>query len=275
MTSGKLKQKGWFAAALPFRHLVLYVVVGAFIGVIILHPLNTLVVWMEFEPILSSKHESIASFARARITDAPLFHLITMNGTFAGLGAAIGGAFALLTNMVSVQTRAAAGFLKDLQLALPSVIAGGENEYTEFKATLRWDIKETRTNRSLEQVVAKTLAGLMNTQGGRLLIGVADNGDILGLDADLQTLRDKSPDGFERALTGVIKTYLGGAACTLVRCRFLKANEKLICWVLVEQGSSPVFLALSGTSKYYVRAGNATRELNVAEAHDHIQRRGH
>ena len=95
-----------------------------------------------------------------------------------------------------------------------------------------------------------------------------------GIEQYLKTLRQPSVDEFERALTGIVKTYLGGVACTLIRCRFLKIDDMTICWVLVERAAEPVFLVLSDTSKYYVRTGNSTRELNAAEAHDHIQRRG-
>ena len=171
--------------------------------------------------------------------------------------------------------RATEALLEDLQMALPGVIAGGENERTEFKSTLRWDIRESRTNRSLEQVIAKTIAGFMNHEGGRLLIGVADDGELLGIDPDLNTLRNPTADEFERALIGIVRTYLGSAVCPLVRSRFLTIDGKTICWVLVERSDTPVFLLLSDTSKYFVRLGNSTRELNAAEAHDHILRRRH
>ncbi len=74
----------------------------------------------------------------------------------------MGLVFSVLTLALSRQARTTEALLEDLQMALPGVIAGGENERTEFKSTLRWDIRESRTNRSLEQVIAKTIAGFMN-----------------------------------------------------------------------------------------------------------------
>ncbi|MEH6695444.1 MAG: ATP-binding protein [Hyphomonas sp.] len=258
----------------PVRHFLLYASMGAVIGVIVLHPIITLVLWMEYGALFSPEYSDFGRFAWERVSGAPVYHLMAMNAIFGALGAAIGMVFAVLTRALSVQLRKAEGLLEDLQTALPSVIAGGENEFTEFKSTLRWDINESRTNRSLEQVIAKTIAGLMNHEGGRLLIGVTDAGELTGIEQDLKTLRQPSVDEFERALTGIVKTYLGGVACTLIRCRFLKIDDMTICWVLVERAAEPVFLVLSDTSKYYVRTGNSTREFNTAEAHDHIQRKG-
>jgi hypothetical protein len=261
--------------ARQIRHLVIYAALGGIIGVLVLHPVNSLVVWMQYASLFSGRYSGFGQFAWERVSAAPLLHLMAMNVIFAALGAIMGLVFSVLTLALSRQARTTEALLEDLQMALPGVIAGGENERTEFKSTLRWDIRESRTNRSLEQVIAKTIAGFMNHEGGRLLIGVADDGEVLGIDPDLKALRNPTADEFERALIGIVRTYLGSAVCPLVRSRFLTVDGKTICWVLVERSDTPVFLLLSDTSKYFVRLGNSTRELNAAEAHDHILRRRH
>lgn len=262
-----------FGHSRQITHLLIYATLGGIIGVLVLHPVNSVVMWMEYGSLFSGKYSGIGQFAWERVSGARFFHLMTMNAVFAALGAVIGLIFSTLTLALSKQARAAEALLDDLQVALPSVVAGGENEQTEFKSTMRWDVREARTNRSLEQVIAKTIAGLMNHEGGRLLIGVTDDGELVGIERDLKTLRSPTTDEFERALIGVVKSYLGSAVCPLVRSRFLTVGGKTICWVLVERSDEPVFLAMSNTSKFFVRLGNSTRELNAAEAHDHILRR--
>lgn len=37
----------------------------------------------------------------------------------------------------------------------------------------------------------KTVAAFMNSEGGLLIVGAADNGDVLGLDKDFETLSKK------------------------------------------------------------------------------------
>ena len=51
--------------------------------------------------------------------------------------------------------------------------------------TLRWDLKEAGVNKKLEEVIIKTIAAFANSQGGTLLIGVADDGDVIGLEPDI------------------------------------------------------------------------------------------
>jgi len=98
-------------------------------------------------------------------------------------------------------------------------IVNGESAALEFKSTFRWDLRENRINRSLETVVLKTLAGYMNAQGGTLLIGVADDGSIVGLEKDYSAL--KKPDsrrlragaddlGGEQAWRGLMPVRPGG-----------------------------------------------------------------
>jgi len=88
---------------------------------------------------------------------------------------------------------------------LPSIIQQGESSRLEFKSSLRWDMAESRINRVLENVILKTLAGFLNSPvGGTLLISVADNGDIIGLEKDYLTLKKPGQDGFEQSLMTAI-----------------------------------------------------------------------
>ncbi len=69
-------------------------------------------------------------------------------------------------------------------VSVEDLIAEGESDELEFKATLRWDLKEAGVNKKLEEVIIKTIAAFANSQGGTLLIGVADDGDVIGLEPD-------------------------------------------------------------------------------------------
>jgi hypothetical protein len=96
---------------------------------------------------------------------------------------------------------------------LRALIGRGESANLEFKSSFRWDLRENKLNRALEAVVLKTLAGYMNGNGGTLLIGVADDGSVTGLEHDYTTLKKPDRDGFEQVLMTAIATKLGGDAC--------------------------------------------------------------
>ena len=79
---------------------------------------------------------------------------------------------------------------------LIEILKTGENDHVEFKSSLRWDYNQNQMNKSLENVILKTISAFLNTNGGTLIIGVDDSGSILGLQNDYQTVSKKSSDGF-------------------------------------------------------------------------------
>jgi hypothetical protein len=181
-----------------------------------------------------------------------------------GIILSISGAV-LFTNL---QRRSEA--IQRLQSALEgdiaTLIAQGESANLEFKSSFRWDLREGKPNRALEGVVLKTLAGYMNGSGGTLLIGVADDGSILGLEHDYQTLKKPDRDGFEQVLMTAVATKLGGDACRSVQTVFTRAVDKDVCRVIVAPAHRPVYVKDGENPKLYVRTGVSTRELNVQEA---------
>ena len=65
------------------------------------------------------------------------------------------------------------------------LIRDGESNRLEFKSTLRTNLETGETDKRMEKAVLKTIVAFLNTDGGNLLIGVDDDGDIIG--ADIQS----------------------------------------------------------------------------------------
>lgn len=157
---------------------------------------------------------------------------------------------------------------------LMAIIQQGEGAHIEFKSSLRWDMVETRTNRALENVILKTLAGFLNSNtGGTLLIGVTDDGEIIGLENDYQTLKKPNQDGFEQTLMTTIATNLGADVCQFVHVLFHVIEGKDVCRLIVSPAARPVFLEQNNTPKFFVRTGGSTRDLNIQEALDYVHGR--
>ncbi len=190
---------------------------------------------------------------------------------YAEIGAIL-GIFSLLLYKLVHDRFAQIDYLKaELDKDLFLIIPQGEGMYLEFKSSLRWDIVEDRTNRALEGVILKTLASFLNSQkGGTLLIGVADNGDILGLEKDYQTLKKKNQDGFEQSLMTAVAVNLGSDVCQFVHVLFHVVDTKDVCRVIVSPSARPVFLEQNNSPKFFVRTGGGTRDLNIKEAVDYI-----
>ena len=52
------------------------------------------------------------------------------------------------------------------------LIDNDEDYAVEFKSTARWDLREGKPNKAMEDAIVKTVAGFLNTDGGTLLIGI-------------------------------------------------------------------------------------------------------
>lgn len=155
-----------------------------------------------------------------------------------------------------------------------SMLVAGEGPKIEFKSSMRWDYQQKKTNKDLSKVVAKAVAGFLNaTAGGFLLIGVGDDGDVIGISEDIETLRKQSIDGFELSLRTVIAHYLGPELGPSIDVTFPTVQGKTIALVSCEAHSGPVFLEDGERREFYVRDGNRTVPLDVRSTHNYITSR--
>ena len=154
------------------------------------------------------------------------------------------------------------------------LIADGENKRVEFKSSLRWDMDEGKVNKVLEDVVVKTIAGFLNTEGGTLLIGVDNTGGAIGLAGDYGTLNGHSRDAFELHLQQIVARDLGEAlSASYLTVNFHKINGEDICQITVDPSDQPVYVENSNQALFYVRNGNLTRALPVDETVRYVQHR--
>jgi hypothetical protein len=144
------------------------------------------------------------------------------------------------------------------------LIGLGESQTLEFKATARWNIKESKGDKVMEQVIIKTVAALLNSDGGSLLIGVQDNGSIFGIEVDLQLFSTdkRNRDAYENWLMTQLLGAYGKQHAANLRISFVRLEEKDVCRVTVSPASSAVY----AQDKLYVRSGNSIRELITSEA---------
>lgn len=167
----------------------------------------------------------------------------------------------------------------DVRPSIQELIEQGENFNVELKTTLRWDVREQKVNRALEEVILKTIAGFSNVEGGILLIGVNDGGEIEGLEADYATVKGGNKDGFELHLLNLVTSAYGSElATTGIRVSFPSIDDKEICMVEIRPGHKPVYTEITDKNgmkvkKFFVRRGNSSHELSLTEISDYIATR--
>jgi hypothetical protein len=161
---------------------------------------------------------------------------------------------------------------KPLERQIDALLAAGESATAEFKSSARWDRKENRLNKVLEQVIVKTVAAFLNSEGGTLLIGVGDDKKPLGLADDYKTLgKRQDRDGYENWLTTLLLDSLGKETNLLIRIKFCEFGGCDICVVDASPSPKPVYVKEANAENLHIRTGNSTRLLTSREAVEYVK----
>jgi len=166
-------------------------------------------------------------------------------------------------------------------------IGAGESASLEFKSTLLFDVRRSRAvpdsprdQLKSEEVLhsaLKTIAAFLNSEGGVLLMGVEDDGSILGIEQDYEYCGDAEIDSWELTLRDLIQTrfYDGRSVNNFVRLSFVDIDGRCVARVVVTRRSQISYLkGKSGNYELYVRQGNRTVCLSLPEAEQLWRNRG-
>ncbi|MDP2599498.1 MAG: DUF262 domain-containing protein [Deltaproteobacteria bacterium] len=165
------------------------------------------------------------------------------------------------------------------QVSIEMMIADGENDKREFKSTLRWDLKEGVVNKKLEEIILKTVAAFSNSRGGTLLVGVSDDGQVLGLEHDYISLGSVNRDKFELHVRNLLNQQFGtGFITSKVQIIFHRIDEKDVCKIVVLPAREPVIVTLKNKNgqvveKFYARSGNSSQEIPLSEMSAYMRER--
>lgn len=152
------------------------------------------------------------------------------------------------------------------RVGVAALLQESESQRLEFKSTLRWDLNKGYTNKELEDVVVKTVAGFLNAEGGDLVLGVTDEHSVVGLKYDYDSSKSIADrDGFERHLNAILRKAVGDATMTFLTGTFHSLEGEEICQVSIEPSDHPVYVSGANGQAFFVRQGNATRSLDPKE----------
>ena len=162
---------------------------------------------------------------------------------------------------------------------LLGLIMEGENSSVEFKTTMRYDMRENKVNKKLEEVILKTIAAFSNAEGGTLVMGVDDDQNIIGLENDYRTLKSGTKDEFELHLRNLVNHAYGVEFATNnLTILFPEVEDVEICTVEIKQGLKPFYSEVSDkngakSKKFYVRSGNSSQAIDITEVASYINQR--
>ncbi len=108
---------------------------------------------------------------------------------------------------------------------------------------------------------------------------MADDGNILGMDSDYNTLDKANRDGFELHLNNIIKMAFGSAfVASSIKASFPKIDEVEICRIDIKPGTKELFLEETDKhgkkdKKFYVRTGNSSTPIEIDQVSAYIKDR--
>ncbi len=153
---------------------------------------------------------------------------------------------------------------------LYDLIGRGEDAHLEFKSTMRQNLHSGRPGKEIELAWLKGVTAFLNTEGGIVLLGVADDGTLLGLAADGFENDDKCLLHFKNLLN----QHLGAEYAQQVRFELYELEGKRIGAVECERSRTPVFLrAKNNEEAFLIRTGPSNIELSLSRALKYIQDR--
>ena len=159
---------------------------------------------------------------------------------------------------------------KSFQQDVQKLIAGGEGRTLEFKSTIRMNLKTEKFGKEIELAWLKSATAFMNSDGGTLLIGISDNGEVLGVEHDKFDNEDKC----RLHLKNLVNQHIGAEFSPLMRFQLQPIDSKLVVAVQCERSPRPVFLKGKNKEAFYIRSGPSSVELSPREVLDYVAQRG-
>ncbi len=153
---------------------------------------------------------------------------------------------------------------------LYDLIGRGESTHLEFKSTMRLNLRSGKNDKAIELAWLKGVAAFLNSEGGILLLGVADDGEVLGLAADAFANDDKCLLHFKN----LVNQHLGAEAMRCLRFTLFWLDDKQIGAIECEPAADPVYLRQGNSGEaFLIRTGPSNSELPISRALSYIDSR--
>lgn len=166
---------------------------------------------------------------------------------------------------------------------LDALIASGESDNVEFMSSLRHphgplpaalmaqveagvktkDQARREVQKGLQTAVTKTIAAFLNTNGGTLLIGVDDTGNVLGIEHDFEYFgKKRNADGWLLHLNNVIVKVLDPEVWSAIKVSLVPHEQGTVAVVRCPARPSETWHHDDdGGESFYIRMSNETRSI--------------
>lgn len=137
----------------------------------------------------------------------------------------------------------------------------GEGARVEYKSTVRKNLKSGKVGKEIEFAWLKAVVAFLNSEGGCLLLGVSDEGEILGL-------ADDEFDNNDRCLLHVknlFNQYVGAEFSRSVTVSLVEQEKGDVVMIECGKSKDPVFLRVGKNEEFYIRSGPSSLKLSPSQ----------
>jgi hypothetical protein len=176
--------------------------------------------------------------------------------------------------------------IEETDEAIRTMIATGEIDRVEFKMQSLWsadltkeeilatespEIRKYRNNTS-KFIIARSIAGFLNTDGGDLIIGIEEDRiknktRVVGIEEDYRKLheKDRNPDGYRRMIVdSILQKYIPeivNTASRFIHISFPSHAGKTLCRLHILPADKPVFVNIGNEELFFIRIDASTRSI--------------
>lgn len=168
-----------------------------------------------------------------------------------------------------LKQRIVSDFYDYTEAEISKILQTGESDRTEFKSTLRWNLHTDKADKKIENACLKTVAAFLNSDSGLLLVGVDDEGQLLGLQQD----RFSNDDKLLLHWNSLLKAHIGVAFMQFIRSQVNDLQGQKVLLVQCLRSPKPVFFRRDNDEVFYVRTGNGTNQLKPSEVLSYLDHR--
>lgn len=182
------------------------------------------------------------------------------------------------------------------EIYFSKLVSEGENESVEYKSSALWSKNYSQeqiqksNSRDLNRfkrdaskvIIARTIAGFLNTNGGHLIIGIKENKDlnkdeIIGIESEFGKLNDPCTDGYRRMIVDeIIRKYfhpdIYNHLSDYLKITFPKIENNTLCWLQMNKSDTKVFLKIDRKDYFFIRMDAETREIGGQEMVEYCEK---
>ena len=160
-------------------------------------------------------------------------------------------------------------------MTLKNLIKKGESKTLEFKETFRYNTETNQKDKKLKFEISKNVCGMLNLEGGIILIGVADDNSIKGIERDLHLYgRGNESNKIDKLLIDLndhITNTIDIKSKKFLKIEIIKIDGKKIIKIEINPSTDPFFH--SKDEIFYVRDGPSTIKLSKRKMGEYISDR--